>query len=157
MMHLLSDPRVHRFLPSDPPTDEVALTQRLKRLESRHSPDGREDLLNWVVFQSETAIGMVQATVRPAEGTAAVAYLFHPDGWGQGYATEAMRALLEHLQRDVGVQRFSANIDTRNLASQRLIERLGFVRIGEIKDADAFKGSSGDEYVYQWRPPSESR
>ena len=153
MMHLLSDPAVHRFLPTDPPTDEDVLRQRLERLECRRSPDGHEDWLNWLVFQGTTAIGVVQATVRRAEGAAEVAYIFEPGAWGQGYATEAMQALLAHLRRDVGIRHFSANIDTRNLASQRLVERLGFVRVGQIKDAEVFKGTSSDEHVYEWRPP----
>lgn len=152
-MRLLSDPRVHRFIPSEPPTDEAALTRRLERLESRRSPDGREYWLNWVVFRGDAAIGTVQATVQPTDRSAAVAYIFHPEVWGHGYAADAMHALIEHLHQSLGVTRISANIDTRNIASQRLVERLGFRRVGEIEAADAFKGAVSDEYVYEWMPP----
>jgi len=41
-----------------------------------------------------------------------------------------------------------AYVDTRNKASIRLLERLGFERVDATKDADFFKGESSDEYVY---------
>ncbi len=41
-----------------------------------------------------------------------------------------------------------AYIDTRNMKSIRLVERLGFKKIGFEKDADFFNGSNSDEYIY---------
>ena len=148
MMRVLADPRIHAFVPTDPPTDEAALRERFEQQNSRRSPDGQDYWLNWVVFASEEAIGTVQATVVPAEACANVAYMFHPEAWGRGYATEAVQAMLEHLE-GLQVNRFEAHIDTRNLASQRLVERLGFRRAQEIKHADEFKGSVSDEYRYE--------
>ncbi len=147
MMRVLADSRTHEFVPSDPPTDEKILRERCERLSSRRSPDGAEYWLNWVVFAGDKALGTVQATVTP-ETRAHVAYMFHPESWGQGYATEAVQAVLEHL-KILRVSRLEANIDTRNLKSQRLVERLGFERVEEIKGADEFKGSVSDEYRYE--------
>jgi [ribosomal protein S5]-alanine N-acetyltransferase len=47
-----------------------------------------------------------------------------------------------------GIISFKAWTDTRNLASHRLLEKLGFTKIEEIKNADEFKGSVSDEFVY---------
>ena len=149
MLAVLADPRVHTYLPSDPPADPEALRERYQRLESRRSPDGSELWLNWTVFRDSAALGTVQATVHPAEELADVAYVFAPAAWGQGYATEAMQAMLRHLHRTVGVGRFRASIDTRNGPSQRLAERLGFVRVAAVKAADEFKGAVSDEFVYE--------
>lgn len=49
-----------------------------------------------------------------------------PDLHGQGYATEAVRAILEHLFSNKGHHRVSAECDTRNTASARLLQRVGF-------------------------------
>jgi [ribosomal protein S5]-alanine N-acetyltransferase len=46
------------------------------------------------------------------------------------------------------VREARALLDTRNEASWRLMERLGFRRNRLIKDADQFKGASSDEYEY---------
>ncbi len=147
MMAFLADPAIYRFLPDDPPRDEAALRARYARLESRRSPDGSERWLNWTVFRGDRSIGTVQASVRGE--VADVAYVFAPSEWGRGYAGEAVAALLDHLRAEASVARARANVDSRNLASQRLLARLGFVRIGEVKGADAFKGAVSDELVYE--------
>jgi ribosomal-protein-alanine N-acetyltransferase len=66
----------------------------------------------------------------------------------QGFAAEAVEAVLAHLKKDAGVREARALLDTRNEASWRLMERLGFRRDRTIKDADQFKGASSDEYEY---------
>jgi hypothetical protein len=62
MLELLADPRIHLYLPSDPPSDPVALKIRYERLESRRSPDERELWLNCftsAVFRRCTMSGSV--------------------------------------------------------------------------------------------------
>jgi ribosomal-protein-alanine N-acetyltransferase len=139
MFAVLADPRVHTFLPSSPPGDVEALRGRFVRLETRRSPDGQEGWLTWVVFlrPDGPALGTVQATVRAAE--ADVAHVFHPSAWGQGYAGEAMRALLDFL-KGLGVRGAVAQVDTRNGASVRLLQRLGFEQTGFTPHADEFRG-----------------
>jgi [ribosomal protein S5]-alanine N-acetyltransferase len=163
MMHVLSDARSHEFIPSDPPKDEAKLRERFEKLESRLSPDGAEYWLNWIVFLAEQAlgtvaigtaaigtvvIGTVQASVYPEIKCADIAYLFHPDSWGKSYAREATQRMLAYLRNDLAVQTFTASVDTRNLASQRLLESLGFTQTNYVENADEFKGSVSHEYVY---------
>jgi [ribosomal protein S5]-alanine N-acetyltransferase len=81
-----------------------------------------------------------------------VAYIFGPPSWGQGFAAEAMHALLDFLP-GLGVCRARPSLDTRNLASARLVERLGFVRETQTKGADGFKGAVNDGYVYESQSP----
>ena len=153
MMYVLSDARTHKFIPSDPPKDEAKLRERFEKLESRLSADGAEYWLNWIVFLDEqalgtVAIGTVQASVYPETKCADIAYLFHPDSWGKSYAREATQRMLAYLRNDLAVQTFTASVDTRNLASQRLLESLGFTQTNYVENADEFKGSVSHEYVY---------
>ncbi len=122
------------------------LAARFARLETRRSLDGTEHWLNWVVFAEERPIGFVQATVG-AEG-ATLAYLLHPSAWGYGYASEAVRAMIDHLQRVLAVTRCIAVIDSRNAASQKLAQRLGFSAIGTETQADFFKDTFSDEITF---------
>lgn len=55
-----------------------------------------------------------------------------------------IRALFE----DRGVDEITAEVDTRNLASIRLLERLGFRRGALREAADVLKGSTSDERSY---------
>ena len=55
-------------------------------------------------------------------------WVLHPDHAGRGYATEAVRALLRVAFEDLGVCRVTANCFTDNVASWRLMERVGMRR-----------------------------
>ncbi len=61
---------------------------------------------------------------------------------------EACWRVLSFLFADYSVTGVTAEVDTRNTASIRLLERLGFERVGFQAGADCFKGASSDEYTY---------
>lgn len=90
----------------------------------------------------------IEATVLPNR-SAEIAYVFAPKFWGQGYAQEACEQMLAILRNGYGVITVTAEVDTRNTSSVRLLERLGFVRVETRKDVDFFKDNSSDEYVYR--------
>lgn len=53
----------------------------------------------------------------------------HPDFWGQGYATEAAGAVLRYLIEVLKFDRIQADVDRPNLASIRVLEKLGMSAI----------------------------
>jgi RimJ/RimL family protein N-acetyltransferase len=57
---------------------------------------------------------------------AEIGYTFAVVNHGQGYATEAVEALIDHLFDDVGVLRITAVLHPDNTASAMLLERTGF-------------------------------
>src|SRR3569832_2455 len=72
MFDVLSDPAFYEY-ENVPPTSAEALRARFTRRESRVSPDGSQQWLNWVVrLRTGELAGYVQATVH-ANGRAAVA------------------------------------------------------------------------------------
>ena len=142
------DPLIYQFIPDDPLSLEE-LTRRYSFLEGAKSPDGKEHWLNWVAFDREghAVIGTFQATV-PANGPTSIAYTVFPPFWGQGYATEIGLCMLAHIFNTYSSSSVIAEIDTRNTASIRLVERWGFCKSKLTHNADFFKGASSDEYTY---------
>lgn len=57
-----------------------------------------------------------------------ISYLFLPTSWGNGYAGEAVRAILTYAMDELGLSRVIAETQTANLASCRLLERCGMTR-----------------------------
>jgi aminoglycoside 6'-N-acetyltransferase len=67
---------------------------------------------------------------------------------GQGYATEAVRAVLADLFETRGLHRVSAECDARNARSAALLERVGFTREGHLRQATWIKGEWTDDLLY---------
>lgn len=74
-------------------------------------------------------------------------YVFHPDHWGHGYATEACRTLLDAVFDD-GAHRVVAHCDPANHRSWSLLERLGLRREGHALRAVAFTRDTGGRPVW---------
>ncbi|WP_349512985.1 GNAT family N-acetyltransferase [Erythrobacter sp. NFXS35] len=55
-----------------------------------------------------------------------IGFLFAPDVWGQGFASEAIYAVLANGFAEHGLEGALADVDPRNAASLRLLARLGF-------------------------------
>ena len=66
-----------------------------------------------------------------ATGAVHVGCAITEDARGQGYATEALSALLDWAREQSGLTCVLADTTRSNLASQRLLERVGLHRVGE--------------------------
>jgi [ribosomal protein S5]-alanine N-acetyltransferase len=125
MFEVLSDPAIYEY-ENAPPPSLAWLRTRFGRLESRLSPDGAEDWLNWVIrLPSSALIGYVQATVYPAS-RAAIAYELNSRYWGKGLATTAVALMIEELVANYDVKTLSAVLKATNSRSAKLLQRLGF-------------------------------
>ena len=141
---VLCDPALYLHENAPPPSVEW-LSERFRKLESRHSSDGSEQWLNWVVdLRGQGPIGYVQATVQ-ADGCAAIAYVLGSAHWGRGLASLAVRAMCAELEHRHGAQRLSALLKRGNLRSLRLLERMGF-ELGSIAEHEA-AGAAADEWL----------
>jgi ribosomal-protein-alanine N-acetyltransferase len=146
----LQDPALYTYIPLEPPKSIQALEARYSRWTTRGAPDGSEIWLNYAVFSRHLKkyVGTLQATIQK-EGKTYIAYEVFPPFWRQGIAKEACGALIALLFGSYGIQLITAHLDTRNTASWKLLESLGFTRLRIIKNADEFKGTPSDEYVYE--------
>lgn len=126
MFLVLSDPAIYEF-ENAPPASVDWLRMRYQRLETRRSPDGREQWLNWVLRLPEGDLaGYVQATVLPG-GLALVAYELGSRHWRQGIGSAAVQAMLQELVAMHGVHSAVAVLKARNHRSAGLLRHLGFV------------------------------
>ena len=125
MFAVLSDPAIYEF-ENAPPISEEWLAERFARLEARESRDGTQAWLNWVVRSHQGApMGFVQATIF-SDHRAGIAYQFASEFWGQGFASEAVGAMIVELVSHYEVTTLSAVLKGANQRSMRLLQRLGF-------------------------------
>jgi RimJ/RimL family protein N-acetyltransferase len=85
-----------------------------------------------------------------------VGFALHPDHHGRGYATEAARVLVEYGFSEVGLHRIIGRLEARNIASARVLEKLGMRREALLIENEFVKGEWQSEIVYailerEWR------
>jgi len=144
-----SDPEAVRYVPYAP-RDRAGVVAVLERKVGSTRLAAEGDLLELAVaLEDGTVIGDVLLALRSVEhATIEVGYIFDPASGGRGYATEAVRALLDLAFGELGARRVVARVDARNTASRALLERLGLRLEAHLVENEWFKGELGSETDY---------
>lgn len=145
---LQSDAEVLRYWDSPPWTDR---TQATRFLEScRQLADSGKGARVVIERRSDQAF-LGWCTVNswnPGFRSASLGYCLTRAAWGNGYATEAGRALLQWAFTTLDLNRVQAEADTRNTASGRVLEKLGFLLEGTLREDCIVNGDVSDSWVY---------
>jgi [ribosomal protein S5]-alanine N-acetyltransferase len=158
---LHSNAHVLRYWDS-PPWTERARADRFIAACRQLAEDGTGARLAIDLASDGTFVGWCAlARWNPDYRSAALGYCLGDAAWGQGYATEAAHAVLQWAFDTLDLNRVQAETDTRNAASARVLEKLGFVREGTLREDCAVNGDVSDSWVYgllrrEWRPISAS-
>lgn len=93
---------------------------------------------------------------RTATYRAMLGYCYHPDHWGHGYATEAAGAMVDFGFRELGLHRVYAYHAAPNVASGRVMEKLGMQYEGCWREAERHGEEWYDVMAYgilegEWR------
>ena len=134
LLAIFSDPRVMRYW-STPPWNSIEQATAMIERESSAMAAGKQ--LRFGIERSEdnfligtcTLFSLVQQCRR-----AEVGYAMAQHAWGKAYMDEALRALLNYGFDELKLNRVEADIDPRNEASARTLERLGFQREGHLRE-----------------------
>ena len=157
-----SDPLVQRYGSHPPWTDRRTAVDYIERNEQAMAA-GTHAQFAIVRREDGAVIGTctlfhLDEPCRRAE----VGYVLLPAQWGQGYANEAVTALLDWGFEHLDLNRVEADIDPRNAASARALERLGFTREGHLRERWIVGGETGDSLMYgllarEWRERRQAR
>jgi len=79
---------------------------------------------------------------------AEIGYVLGRAAWGKGYMQEALRAVLDYAFGSFGLHRVEADVDPRNQASVRTLERLGFAREGLLRERWRVNEEISDSLIF---------
>ena len=127
-----SDPEVARFADWPRSTSAEASLERLRQ-RATDWESGAEYYWLITLAHDGRAIGAIASTV--SQHAADFGYLLDRRYWGNGYATEAARAIVAWALSLPAVARVWATCDTENLASARVLEKAGLVLEGTLRRA----------------------
>lgn len=92
-------------------------------------------------------IGLRISAKNPHE--ADVGYALLPQAQGQGYASEALRAICDYGFTTLGIHAINAWVLGDNQGLSRLLEKHGFVRIQVLENAYHLNGVDYDDWIYR--------
>lgn len=137
----LSDPEVVKFEPYDVFSKENARKEAANRAK-------RECFLAVCEKESNKLIGNVYFD-EGNYGTWEVGYVFHSKYQGQGYAIEAVKAVLQDGFRHRKVRRVVAKCNADNVRSWKLLEKLGMRKEATLQKNVYFKHNIEGKPVWQ--------
>ena len=127
LFDLDSDPEVMRFLNGGTPTPrdvvQTVILPRFLLYDERCPSYGF-----WAAIERATDEFLGWFSFVPSEADRtdiSLGFRFHRTGWGKGYATEGSRALIRKAFTELDVQRVVATTYEHNVASRRVLEKLG--------------------------------
>jgi RimJ/RimL family protein N-acetyltransferase len=149
---------VNRYLYSEPRgADEVRAILRRKQGETSLRDDG--DTLAVACERKDTGEligGCILHWASREHRLGEIGFVFHPDHHGRGYATEAARPLIDFGFDVCGLHRIVGRLEARNVASARVLEKLGMRREALLVENEWVKGEWQSELDYalldrEWR------
>jgi RimJ/RimL family protein N-acetyltransferase len=152
-----SNPEVMRYWSTPPLPNREAASQLINEIDEGFK---RQALLKWGIAlrADNTLIGSVTLfhpdfTHRRAE----IGYALGRPYWGQGYMQETLKAVLTYAFEELNFHRIEADVDPRNAASVKTLERLGFQREGYLRERWQVGGEIQDAYFYGLLRPDWDR
>ena len=153
-----SRPDVARYLVWDARNeDEVRTALEVKVSSTAIRAEGDALFLAAVLRSTDELVGdIVLHWISREHSTAEIGFIVHPDHQGHGYATEAVRPLLGLAFEDLRLHRVIGRAEARNVASARVLEKLGMRREAHLIENEYVKGEWQSELVYaildrEWR------
>lgn len=131
------DPEVMRHVGDGKP---MTLEQVGARIERKIALQQERGMSLWTVVEKASSVIVGDCGLQPLDGgpEIEVGYRLRKTHWGQGYATEAAGAALDHGLGRLGLKRIVAIADPANLASRRVMQKIGmtFQRCARHYDCD---------------------
>ena len=148
LYEIFSNPQVMRYWSTVPlPNREAAAALQREIAEGNE----RETMFKWGIAlrDSNTVIGTTTLfNLNLDNGRAELGYAMAHAHWGKGYMNEALKALVSHVFEVMELRRLEADVDPRNAASIRTLERLGFQREGFLRERWHVNGEIQDALFY---------
>jgi ribosomal-protein-alanine N-acetyltransferase len=147
-----ADPDVVRFMFWGPRTEDESRAYLDRMLAAQRASPRTVYELAIVRREDFALVGGCDLTL-DGRGEGDLGYVLARSAWGNGYATEACRALLALGFETLGLRRVFATCDPKNVPSQRVMQRLGMLRERELRRHVHAKGRFWDSYEYAIYPP----
>jgi len=86
--------------------------------------------------------------MQPENYRAEIGYMLLPDFHGKGIIPEAVSRLIRYGFDDLNLHSIEAVIDPANLASEKVLQKCGFIKEAHLKESEFYEGRFLDKVIY---------
>ena len=107
--------------------------------------------INWAVTEkgNNKCIGIMGFyRTQPEHFRTELGYMITPEHWGKGYVTEAVTVLLDFAFNTLQFHSIEAVIDSRHTASERVLQKVGFIKEAHFKENFYYNNEFTDTVIY---------
>ena len=134
---------------------------QMSRIEAEKMLENPLELKPFIIEKKDgSKIGFVAHfyVLHPAGRQLEIGYSLVPSERGKGYCSEAVKIMVDYLFLSKETMRIQAQTDPRNVASQKVLEKVGFKKEGTLRKNFFMRGEWRDAYVYgilreEWQQP----
>ena len=145
---LRGNPETMKFIPRPLATTIEDALNHIKVINDKI--DGNIDI-NWAVTEkgSDKYIGIMGFyRTQPEHFRTELGYMITPENNGKGYVTEAVKTLLNYAFNTLNFHSIEAVIDSRHVASERVLQKNGFIKEAHFKENFYYNNEFTDTVIY---------
>lgn len=112
--------------------------------------------INWgiTIKNNPKLLGIIgYYRMQPENYRAEIGYMLLPEFHGKGIIPEAVNRLIDYGFKDLKLHSIEAVIDPDNLASEKVLQKCGFVKEAHFKESDFYEGRFLDKVIYSLLEP----
>ncbi len=153
MLYLRSNPGLMRYIPR--PLAQ-SLDEAVRLIEMYNGFLEKNEGINWAITEKGKdvligAVGFVH--FKPEHHRGEVGYLLHDAFHGKGMMTEALQAVLDYGFHTLKLHSVEAVIDPENIASEKVLQKLRFIKEAHFRESGLYEGQWLDAVVYSLLTP----
>lgn len=148
MFELRSNPETMKYIPRPLLTNHEEALAHIQMMEDKIETN---EGINWAITLKgdDTMLGVIgHYRIKPEHYRAEVGYMILPEYHGKGITTEAVQCVVDYGFNTMQLHSIEGVIDPENGASEKVLQKCGFVKEAHFKENEYFDGKFIDAVVY---------
>ena len=148
ILELRSNPETMKFIPRPLVTNKEEALEHFRLIDDKIE---KNEGINWAITLKGTTklIGIIgHYRLQPENHRCEIGYMILPQYNGEGIVTEAIKVVLQYGFEDLNMHSIEAVIDPENYASERVLQKNGFVKEAHFLENELYEGKFCDTVIY---------
>ncbi|WP_281298740.1 GNAT family N-acetyltransferase [Flavobacterium limnophilum] len=145
---LRSDKEVMKYIPRPQVKTEEDALEHISMIDAKIE---NNEGINWAITLKDNPklIGIIgHYRIKPEHFRAEIGYMLLPEYHGKGIIVEAIKETVKYGFEIMKLHSIEAVIDPENLASERALQKSGFVKEAHLKENEYYEGRFLDTVIY---------